>query len=250
MAAIALPFLDQVILITGAGSGIGRATSLRLAALGATLALADIQRASVIGVETQCMAHQPIRSHSIHAIDVSDTAAVDKLVAAVVARHVRIDHVFNCAGINPTPTSIVATTDKYWQQLVSVNLQGTFNVCRASIPHLGRGASVINVSSIAGIRPLAGMAAYAATKAGVIGFSKAMAIELGPQGIRCNVVVPGDIHTATNAAVVGDVSLQRAIDRVALGRLGSPDEVADVVVFLLQSSFVNGSVVDVNGGLQ
>ena len=133
---------------------------------------------------------------------------------------------------------------------MGVNLQGTFNVCRACIPHLRPGSSVVNVSSITAIRPPAGMAVYAATKAGVIGFSKAMAMETGPRGIRTNVVAPGDIHTATNASVVaGESALRDSANRAALGRLGQPDEVADAVMFLFQNQFINGSVVELNGGV-
>ncbi|KAK4865118.1 hypothetical protein LT330_001741 [Penicillium expansum] len=244
-------FAGQVILITGAASGIGRATSIKLAIQGASLALTDINSAALSETETKCSTKQPGQSHSLHTVDVSDAAAVDAMVAAVVTCHGRLDHIFNCAGVNPTPKSILETTDTYWQLLVSVNLQGTFNVCRAGIPHLRSGASVVNVSSIAGVQPCAGMAVYAATKAGVIGFSKAMAMELGPQGIRTNVIAPGDIHTPTNSAVViGGTTLQNSAAKIALGRLGQPDEVADVVLWLLQSSFVNGSVVEINGGVE
>ncbi|KGO49838.1 Short-chain dehydrogenase/reductase SDR [Penicillium expansum] len=221
-------FAGQIILITGAASGIGRATSIKLAIQGASLALTDINSAALSETETKCSTKHPGQSHSLHTVDVSDAAAVDAMVAAVVACHGRLDHIFNCAGVNPTPKSILETTDTYWQLLVSVNLQGTFNVCRAGIPHLRSGASVVNVSSIAGVRPCAGMAVYAATKA-----------------------APGDIHTPTNAAVViGGTTLQNSAAKIALGRLGQPDEVADVVLWLLQSSFVNGSVVEINGGVE
>lgn len=240
----------KVILITGAGNGIGRATSIKLATEGASLALSDIDLASVTETASQCTP-QPGQPHSVNAVDVSDAAAVNIWVAATVARHGRLDHIFNCAGINPIQIRTVDTSDEYAKRLLNVNLQGTFNVCRACIPHLRAGCSVVNVSSIVGVQPRAEMAIYAATKAGIIGFSKSMALELGPQGIRVNVVAPGEIHTATNVSVVaGDETVQRAGEKVALGRLGQPGEVADVVSWMFQSSYMNGSVVEVNGGVE
>ncbi|RJE21757.1 hypothetical protein PHISCL_05905 [Aspergillus sclerotialis] len=241
-------FSNKVILITGAGSGIGRATSIKLANLGASLALSDINLASVTETAAQCSTRTG-QSHSTHEVDVSNTAAVDTFIAAVLTTHGRIDHIFNCAGVNPRSVNVSDTTDSYWATLIGVNLQGTFNICRASIPHLRSGASILNMSSMAGIRPSAGMSVYAASKAGVIGLSKGLALELGPRGIRVNVVAPGDICTATNAAVVAGQE-EISAGRIALGRLGSPEEVADTVVFLFEGQFVNGSVVEVHGGLQ
>lgn len=120
----------------------------------------------------------------------------------------RLDHLFNCAGINPTSIPLEETTDEYWDKLVSVNLKGVFNVTRAAIPHLKKGASIVNVSSISGIRPSAQQSVYCTTKYGLIGFSKCVALELGPRGIRTNVVAPGYIDTPTNAGIVkgGEVS--------------------------------------------
>lgn len=110
----------------------------------------------------------------------------------------------------------------------------------------------MNVASIAGLRPTAGMAVYCASKYGVIGFSKCMALELGPKGIRTNIVAPGSIDTPTNAGVVaGKAAIEAMEKQVACGRMGTPDEVADLVVFLFgdESRYMNGSVVEINGGL-
>lgn len=241
----------KVILITGAGNGIGRATSIKLAAEGAILALSDIDLASVTKTAAQCKDKQPGQHHSVELVDVSDVSSVHAWVTATISRHGRLDHIFNCAGINPIQIPTIDTTDDYAQRLMSVNLLGTFNVCRACIPYLSSGSSIVNVSSIVGTQPRAEMAIYAATKAGVIGLSKAMALELGPQGIRVNAVAPGEIHTSTNVSVVaGEKIVQQAGEKVALGRLGQPDEVADVVVWMFQSSYMNGSVVEINGGVE
>ncbi|KAJ5190399.1 Short-chain dehydrogenase/reductase SDR [Penicillium cinerascens] len=245
------PLSGKVILITGAGNGIGRATSIKLASEGASLALSDIDLASVNETAAQCVEQRPAQSHTINEVDVSNVASVNAWVMATVSRYGRLDHIFNCAGINPIQIPTVDTTDEYSQRLISVNLGGTFNVCRACIPHLLSGSSVVNVSSIVGVQPRAGMAIYAATKAGIIGLSKSMAMELGPQGIRVNVVAPGEIYTATNVSVIaGEETVQRAGQKVALGRLGRPDEIADVVIWMFQSSYMNGSVIEVNGGVE
>ena len=142
---------------------------------------------------------------------------------------------------------------RYWDKLVNTNLKGVFNITRASIPHLTRGSTFVNVSSISGIRGSAQQAVYCTTKFGLIGFSKCMALELGPRGIRVNVVAPGYIDTPTNAGIVkGGEAVERMRNGNALGRLGTPEEVADVVAFLMgeESRYMNGSVLEIDGGIK
>lgn len=137
--------------------------------------------------------------------------------------------------------------------MISTNLKGLFNITRASIPHLKSGACFVNVSSIAGLGATSGFAVYCATKYGIIGFSKCMALELGPRGIRTNVVAPGYIDTPTNAGVVkGAEAVKEMEGAISLGRFGTAEEVADVVVFLMgeESKYMNGSVVEVHGGVK
>lgn len=186
-------------------------------------------------------------------MDVGSTAACDDFVATVMAGLGCIDFVFNCAGVNPTSIPLENTTDEYWGKLVNTNLKGTYNVTRACIPHLKPGAAFVNVSSIAAARPSPHQAIYSMTKAGIIAFSKAMALELGPKDIRTNTISPGYINTPTNAGVVkGGESIMRMENGTALGRLGSPEEIADVVAFLFseESRYMNGSVVEVDGGIR
>jgi NAD(P)-dependent dehydrogenase (short-subunit alcohol dehydrogenase family) len=142
---------------------------------------------------------------------------------------------------------------RYWDKLVNTNLKGVFNITRATIPHLNRGSTFVNVSSISGIRGSAQQAVYCTTKFGLIGFSKCMALELGPRGIRVNVVAPGYIDTPTNAGIVkGGEAVERMRNGNALGRLGTPEEVADVVAFLMgeESRYMNGSVLEIDGGIK
>ncbi|KAE9367924.1 NAD(P)-binding protein [Stipitochalara longipes BDJ] len=245
---MAKPFDSKVILCTGAGSGIGRATAIKLSQLGATLALTDINPASLS--ETLLLCEEG--NHMSSAFDIGLSDSCNTFVASIINKYSRLTHIFNCAGINPTSLSTVSITDEYWDKLITTNLKGLFNITRACIPHLTSGASFVNVASIAGLRPTAGFAVYCASKYGVIGFSKCMALELGPKGIRTNIVAPGYIDTPTNAAVVEGKEVAEAMAKqVSYGRMGTPDEVADLAVFLFgdESWYMNGSVVEINGGL-
>lgn len=134
---------------------------------------------------------------------------------------------------------------------MGTNLKGMYNITRATIPHLSAGSSFVNVSSLLGLHPGCNNAIYCATKFGVIGFSKSMALELGGKGVRVNVIAPGYIDTPTNASVLaGKEAVERTEKEVAMGRLGTADEVAEVVVFLMGEGarYINGAVVEVNGG--
>ncbi|KAF2091411.1 3-oxoacyl-reductase [Saccharata proteae CBS 121410] len=244
-------FAGKVVLITGAGSGIGRATALKLSSLGAKTALLDINSGGIS--ETARLCARDAHDTFVMALDVSSNESVKHCVERVHEYFGRIDHVFNCAGVNPTSYDLVDTTDEYWDKLVDTNLKGTYYVTRAAIPFLQAGASFVNVASIAGLHPTARQAIYCATKYGVIGFSKCMALELGPRGIRTNIVAPGYIDTPTNAGVVkGGEAVTRMEKGCSLERLGSPEEVADVVAFLFsdESRYMNGSVVEIDGGLR
>lgn len=245
------PFKDQVIFITGAGSGIGRATSIKLATLGATLYLTDINSSSLQQTRVLCPPTPP-SVHSRDILDVSDSTACTSCIESCIEVYGKLNHIFNCAGVNPTPYALEETTDAYYDKLMNTNLKGTYAVTRAAIPYLAPGASIVNVSSICGVSPTANIAIYCATKYGVIGFSKAMALELGKKGVRVNVIAPGFIDTPTNASVVAGVeSVKRIEGRISLGRMGLPEECADVVAFLMGegASYVNGSVFEINGGL-
>ncbi|PVI02788.1 3-oxoacyl-reductase [Periconia macrospinosa] len=241
-------FKDKVVLITGAGSGIGRATAVKLASLSATLALCDLNYDAL--EETSRLCNLSPTPRVLADVDVSSAQEVTQFINDILKKHSTIHHVFNCAGVNPTSMPLESTPDSYWDKLMSVNLKGVFNVTRAVIPHLQTGASFVNVSSISGTRPSAEQAVYCATKFGLIGFSKCMALELGPKGIRTNIVAPGYIDTPTNAGVVkGGEAVEGMRKGNALGRMGTPEEVADVVAFLFsdEARYMNGSVVEVDG---
>ncbi|KAI1140967.1 3-oxoacyl-reductase [Hypoxylon sp. FL0543] len=243
----------KTVLITGAASGIGRGTAMKLHSLGAVLAITDINDVGI--AETLELCGGSDAKHYTGILDVSRVADVEKCVAEIVVKHGHIDHVFNCAGINPTSMPLTETTEAYFDKLVAVNLKGLYNVTKATIPHMTTpGGSYVNVSSISGWNPSVGTAIYCATKFAVIGFSKCMALELGPKGIRVNIVAPGYIDTPTNAGIAkGTTEARVSMEQGnALGRMGTPDDIASVVAFLMSDGarYMNGSVVEVDGMLK
>ncbi|KXJ94055.1 hypothetical protein Micbo1qcDRAFT_231632 [Microdochium bolleyi] len=253
MASAAI-LAGKKILITGAGSGIGRATAVKLHGLGATLAITDVDRKSVTRTYELCGGGGggDGRNHFAGAMNVADEADVASRIREVAGTFGHLDHVFNCAGVNPTAMPLVDTPSAYFDKLLSVNLKGVYNVTKATIPHMKiPGSSYVNVSSILGWIPKSQMSIYCATKFGLIGFSKSMALELGPRGIRTNVIAPGNIDTPTNEGIMrGTAEAREEMDSSnALGRMGTPEDIADVVAFLMseEARFMNGSVVEVDG---
>ncbi|KAK5281855.1 Tetratricopeptide repeat domain 27, partial [Exophiala xenobiotica] len=225
-----------------------RATAKTLDSRQARLALCDINIEALKKLKDELQRD----IHHIYSLDVTSSSHCDRTVTSIVEHFGKVDFLFNCAGVNPTYFPLEKTTDDYWNQIVNTSLQGTYFMTRACIPVLSAGSAIVNVSSIAGLRADAGYAIYNAAKFGVIGFSKAMALELGPKGIRVNVVAPGSITTPTNNSVRrGEDAVRLAKEAVALRRMGTAEEVANVVVFLFseQSSYVNGSVIEISGGL-
>ena len=184
-------------------------------------------------------------------VDVTDRAQIDRLVAAVLARWGRIDVLLNNAGITQD-ARLVKMTDAQFDQVISVNLKGVFECTQAVVrTMIGQGSGVvINASSVVGVYGNFGQTNYAATKAGVIGFTKTWARELGPQGIRVVAVCPGFVETGILKSIPQPV-LQKMVDKVPLGRLGQPQEIASVYAFLASddASYINGAVIEVSGGI-
>lgn len=223
-------FDDKLCLITGAASGIGQATAKKMASLGAKLALSDVNEEGLKRTIASCG-----EGHKTAIFDVGRSDACSKFVEETVQQFGRIDHVFNCAGVNPTAYPLTDTTDAYYDKLMNTNLKGTYNMTRAAIPHLAHGSSIVNVSSIMGVSVAPNYAIYCATKWGIVGFTKAMAMELGPKQIRVNAVAPGYIDTPTNAGVLaGREAVEEQTRKVAMGRMGTAGEVADVVAYLFR----------------
>lgn len=234
------------VLITGAGSGIGLATAALFAAQGAQLALLDRDAAS---------ANQAAAATGGHAfvVDVTDEAAVQQAVDEAARAMGGLDGVVNSAGIMSSDR-LEATSLETWNRVIAVNLTGPFLVCRAAVPHLRRseGATVVNIASAVALLPTVAGGVYAASKAGVLVMTKALAAELAPS-IRANAVCPGAADTPmANAALAGldDAGRAAFAKRYAIGRLSRPDEVASAILFLTsaESSSVTGVALAVDGG--
>lgn len=243
-------FDGVVALVTGAASGIGRATAVRLAEEGAALALADVDVDGLAATAADCEAAGA--TVWVEPTDVSDESAVGALVDGAVAEVGRLDVLCNVAGILAFE-DFRRTTLEQWNRILAVNLTGTFLTCRAAMDHLlASGGNIVNVSSTAALAGHPWTAPYSASKGGVLALSLGLAVEFGKQGVRCNVVAPGSIETPIqNAFQLPDGADPKLLHRImALDRMRGPEAVAGAIAFLASAdgAHVNGEVLRVDGG--
>ncbi len=237
-------------LITGGARGIGKAIALRLAGEGANVAFSDLNyddNAMALEKELEALG---VKAKG-YASDASSFDGSDKLITDVVNDFGRIDVLVNNAGIT-RDNLLMRMSEADWDLVIKVNLKSIFNLTKAvqRVMLKQRSGSIINMSSVVGVSGNAGQSNYSASKAGLIGFTKSMAQELGSRNIRCNAIAPGFIETDMTAKLPEDVR-KAWIDGIPLKRGGKPEDVADVTLFLASdlSSYVTGQVISVCGGM-
>lgn len=237
-------------LVTGASKGIGRAIAIKFAEEGAQVAftyLSSVEQGKALEAE---LSSKGVRSKGYRS-DASDFAQADKLIADVISDFGSIDILINNAGIT-LDNLLLRMNEDAWDRVMSVNLKSCFNTVKAVTKPMmkQKSGSIINMTSIVGIKGNAGQANYAASKAGIIGFTKSVALELGSRGIRCNAVAPGFIETEMTDKL-DEKTIQLWRDAIPLKRGGTPNDVADTCVFLAgdMSSYITGQVIQVDGGM-
>ena len=239
----------KVALITGATRGIGKGIAEVFAAQGAKVAFTyagSVDKAKALEEELS-----KITTVKSYQSDASDFDAAQKLVDDVIAEFGQIDILINNAGITKDNLMLRMSKDD-WDTIIKVNLDSVFNLTKAVIKPMmkAKSGSIINMSSVVGVKGNAGQANYAASKAGVIGFSKSVALELGSRNIRCNVIAPGFIETEMTA-VLDENTVKGWRDAIPLKRGGQPEDVANACVFLGSdmSGYITGQVINVDGGM-
>lgn len=235
--------------VTGASSGIGRAIAEAFARAGADVAGMSLDEAP----ETETAVRGTERNAVMLVGDTGDPAAVERLAEAAVERFGGIDvWVNNAARLMVNP--LLETTDEDWHGLLAANLHGYFYGCRAAARRMveqGESGRILNVTSISGIMGVGGIGAYTAAKGAIMALTKALAVELGPAGVTVNALAPGAIDTPLNAVAYTPAVRRVYEERIPLGRIGSPEEVADVAVFLASDAarYITGQQIVVDGGL-
>ena len=243
----------KVVLVTGGGSGIGRASALALAREGADVVVSDVVEEG--GNETLRLIEEAGGKGLFLRGDVADATDVQRIIEEVEAHYGRLDCAFNNAGIEGIQAPTADCTEENWDRVLRVNLKGTWLCMKYEIPlmlkqHRG---SIVNTASVAGLVGFPGIVAYNASKGGVIQLTKTAALEYATEGIRVNAVCPGVIRTPMVERFLGGSAEAEAafVAMEPVGRMGTPEEIADAVVWLLSdaSSFVTGDALPVDGGL-
>jgi len=244
---MAVDLEGKSILVTGAGSGIGRATATLAAAAGASVVALDIKGHD----ETATSITEAGGTAEAHTLDVTDAGAWEKVVRDVLERHDKIDGLANVAGIVTAVDNLLDQTEDGWDRILAIDLKGPFLGMKSVLPSMldNGGGKIVNVASTAGLIGMPNVVAYSAAKGGVIAMSRQVAIEYAARNIRVNIIAPG----VTKTSMLGDITedlLNMVTAATPAGRLGAPEDPGAMIVYLLGqgSDFITGQVIAVDGG--
>lgn len=249
-----LPFSleGQVALITGASRGIGRSVALAFGRAGAKVVVSSrkLEAVEVVAGEIAAAGGQALAVQA----HVGESSQVAALVAQTIDAFGRVDIAVNNAATNPHFGPVLSADEEQWDKILDTNAKGVFRVCKAVVPHMeAQGAGkIINLVSIAGLRPSPGMGLYSISKAAIIALTQILAVELGPANIQVNAIAPGVIKTKFSQVLWQTPQISESIlSRMPLGRFGEPEEVASLALYLASSAadYVTGAVFVIDGGL-
>src|SRR5215470_4703102 len=242
--------MNKVAVVTGGASGIGQAVVERLSRDDFTGVILDINEEGGKQVAAEIQAHG--KQAIFIRLDVTQEVEVQKTFQKIISDHGRVDVLVNVAGGSLHRHKIEEFPLDHWQAVIDVNLTSTFLCCRAVVREMKnqKSGAIVNISSDIGFSGDAGRSAYAAAKAGIVGFSKTLALELAPYNVRANVVAPGRIATKRVRATYSDAEWEAAAKRIPLGHAGEPEDIAEAVAFLAgdSSRHMTGQTLHVNGG--
>jgi 3-oxoacyl-[acyl-carrier protein] reductase len=244
---------DKVCIVTGAARGIGEAIAVKLAENGAHVAFTYVSNSSAekAAALEQKLTDMGVKAKSYQS-NAGDYAACEAFVSEVVKTFGTVDVCVNNAGISKD-NLLLRLSPEQWDEVMDINLKSVFNMTKQVIRPMmkAKSGSIINMSSIVGERGNAGQSSYAASKAGIIGFTKSIALELGSRNIRCNAIAPGFVETDMTHYLKGGSGAEEFLKKIPLGRFGRAEEIADTTLFLASnmSSYVTGQVISVCGGL-
>jgi NAD(P)-dependent dehydrogenase (short-subunit alcohol dehydrogenase family) len=241
---------DRVAIITGGDSGIGRAVALAFAREGADVVLAYLPGEEEDGQATAALVKEAGRKAITVPGDLTDEAACDELVQRTVVELGRVDILVNNAAYQMSQDDISEITTEQFDRVMKTNLYAMFWLCKKALPHMSRGATIINTSSVQSSSPSPNLLDYATTKAGIVNFTRGLAQMLAEKGIRVNAVAPGPIWTPLIPATMPDEKVDSFGEQTPMGRVGQPAELAPAYVFLAsaESSYITGEVIAVTGG--